>query len=195
MRYTEHFRPYSNWERIAIILNNMICAAIPGLLLDRCPSAIIWRIVSVVVSPFELVKAGWRHTHIFDKIVKGIPPTFTNGNPAPPISHIANVFAVITPVFHHIVDSRDAVIGEAVSARVAISFFGDFALPASATGSVITFQVPALNYALLTTVTATKPPIMTFGYTGEGDNCKTAKSFAGQIFWLWGNGINHGETS
>ena len=58
--------------------NNSICSRVSVLFLASCPSAVLWRVVSIVVDAVKRLSFRF-FTHVCEEVIKLIPP-FTNSN-------------------------------------------------------------------------------------------------------------------
>ena len=69
-------------------------SAIPHIFGSRYPSAIFWRISSVVVNPVKLMVWRWARTHVRKESLEGCCPPLTNGNASPTVIVKATIVLV-----------------------------------------------------------------------------------------------------
>ena len=73
---------------------------VSALFFSCCPSAIIRRIISIVVNTINAVEMRWSLTHIFVKVFKRVYPSGANLDSSATIAGIVFTFGVITSRFH-----------------------------------------------------------------------------------------------
>ena len=93
------FRPLSDSFTHTFKLNKMVCSSISGLLFFRRPSAVLRRIIKVIVNSIERVMAAGAIAHIGYKLAKALPLSAYSYASAS-ISVVVVIFRVAASGFH-----------------------------------------------------------------------------------------------
>lgn len=75
--------------------NKNVSALVSGLFLWRCPTAIPWFVIAIVIRISIDTCSFWRATHAAQECSIIVAPFFTHGYSAPPIKRVLWVFFVI----------------------------------------------------------------------------------------------------
>lgn len=93
------FRPIRKAKVFAAKFYHVVISFVSGLLMLRCPNAIIRFIISVSVKPFNAMLWGWLFPHVFYKVQELLPPVANGNTPAAIVSKVA-VVGVAASGFH-----------------------------------------------------------------------------------------------
>lgn len=93
-RKTYDLRPFGKTEGFAIMGESMIVPFVPSLFLVRCPTAIAWLIIPVVVDPVDVVVTRGLGAHIGEEFIERIHPLFADLDSPSPVQMVADVIPV-----------------------------------------------------------------------------------------------------
>lgn len=88
------------WQWTTWRLNQAHRTFIPRLLLTCGPSAILWRVGTIVVNAIYRVTAAWSWTHVRKECREAISPTSTDCNPSASVMFIGWVFGIFASTNH-----------------------------------------------------------------------------------------------
>jgi len=98
--YIQSFRPLSHGQAFAIKNKNVIIIPVILLLFHCSPSTIFFAIIFVAFNSFKGMFKSWFHSHIFQKISKGVAPSITYGYSFCSIVFKTIIFGIITSIYH-----------------------------------------------------------------------------------------------
>jgi len=75
-----YFRPFSNRFALSIASDESVSGRVSRLFRASCPFAILWAIVSFGINPFDRVRRIWFWSHILQKRLERVFPSFANLN-------------------------------------------------------------------------------------------------------------------
>lgn len=166
-------RPFHQGQRLCVPRYEAIRATVRGLL-KRCgPSAVLWRVIAVVVDAIKR-EAVWPLAHVRQEGAEVVQPAFAHPNAAPAVGVPAFRFRIRAALLRRFPDR----VFRQIDLPVARHTFKPEAAAASCIASLERVNAddgcfPAIAFAQPSSV----PPCMTV----EGDSDKTPEARAGQI--------------
>jgi len=110
----ENIKPVRNTMSLTIETNRVITPVVSVLLSWCCPSAIFWRIMSIIVNAVYRMKQTWTSSHISDEGHEVIAPTLAHHYPASTITRIILRLCVVAPLYHSVPQLPKRMPGKAV---------------------------------------------------------------------------------
>lgn len=146
---TKLTRPLGNRHGHSIHCVAHIGSPVVALGLLRCPLAIIWFVVSIIVFSVNAEPCSWAKSHISQEQIKGIFPPIANLNSSPSIKWVSGISSRVTPCDH----SRPSLVLWRSSHSVCRVYFhgkasAGFDLASPERGSSEACSFPAITYAI-----------------------------------------------
>lgn len=132
------------------LLTNDPLASIERLFGLRSPTAVLRRIVAVIVNPINRVACCWSSPHVFSKVFKSVPP-LTNPNTPTTVVMINLVPGVIASVSHTLPTRVQNIVTLPVFKELAARMFSS---KTTTTRAFPTGHVAVIKDSFYTTVTA-----------------------------------------
>jgi hypothetical protein len=165
----------------------------PGILAVLClflacgPPAIRRFVVSVVVNPFDRVKATRSKSHICEEILKRLHPTFADFYTAPAIATVVRSAGIRTPLFHLL---PRAVLGSRCPIMPRSTVFCNGLSLQTTTGPVFArSEIGGAGQRNVAAIAQTTPDRSAMLFRFKTQHEQSGESLASQIIHSW-----HGET-
>ena len=165
--------PFSKRCDAPVVGNQAVVPLVVGLLNARCPAAIIWTIVAIVIFAVNLVLWRWSFAHVSKKIRKRLTPTLAHFNAATSVIFVLAIAFVVTAIQH---------IGPQVEFRgrslavLEVSSCARFASQASTTFLRTTGQPASNSFCLLSAIALAQPVPVAICFSCQREHCQPAKA-------------------
>ena len=171
--------PFGESMSFTLVGDTDIYTRVVCLLSRACPSAVLWRIRTIVVNAVNRIARAWARSHISIEGGEVRFPAVTHNNSAPAIVVICAMIRIVASGFHANPYLVFRELGQAVfrdCIREGIS-------PETAAAlGVPTSQVAAANLNCSTAITATKPNGSAFVAFNIFENKQLAESLTANVF-------------
>lgn len=160
VRNQEQFGPLYQRPRLTVVRLKMSRATISRLLSPRCPNAIAWLIITVIIHSFKRVFRGRFVSHVFQKAYE-CQPTFTNANTSSAIMAIGRILWIPAPTKHtgpRVVSRSATVVG--VMSMLSSMLSGHLPRVAAAADNRSTAKTTCSYLLLDSAFAATEPKIL-----------------------------------
>lgn len=134
--------PLSHCHRLTVKRENSIRGRVVHLLYRGFPSAIFWRVGSVVINATQRVFPRWRFAYIRSEVLKRISPAVAHSDATPTVLRIFQVFLSVASVFRSTPHGIQSGIAASVRAN---AIAGDDASAATAPARFAAYQVAAID--------------------------------------------------
>jgi hypothetical protein len=98
--YSEKISRIYNGDTLAVESDFQRFSSISVLLVFSAPIAILWRIIAVIVFPFNRMARSRLEAHVGKEVTEGAAPSFANLNAAPAIPNESRIFRVVAALGH-----------------------------------------------------------------------------------------------
>lgn len=186
--HTRSACPLTNRHGSVVVRDVTTVGAVIALFSNGRPSAIVRRVIAVVVNAVDGMFRGWARSHVLIEGIKGIAPTLTNLNAPAAIARVSIYCRIVAAIQHRIPRRVFRLPSIAVNQCVFV-----VQLQAAATAGVLRFQIIGANGHDATALTFTNPMGARANVPASrnrmtiGDNRQVVVSFANQIVEILGN--------
>jgi hypothetical protein len=177
---SQFFCPLNARLGYSVIGNIHVISGVSSLLFTRGPSAIIGRIVTIIINSINRIFAGQSFPHIGIKVFKGVSPAITNSNTSSTITRIIRIIRIGTTIDK---SSPYSIFGAFPHSMFCIEVPGIFFLPTSTTCRCTPKQTRLHDISFCTAETATIPLGMTRSGSGIIDNSPSTEGFSNKIIF------------